>query len=95
MKSALWVIGGLCIGSGIILFMPRYGTTGTIGGGIGVAKDGQYIGQASQTYYATGYDTVGDLAMFSQGWFAILLGLTGIALLVYVNATAWKDTNGY
>ncbi|MEL6345869.1 MAG: hypothetical protein AAFV53_22350 [Myxococcota bacterium] len=91
MKAALWVIGGLCIGSGILLFMPHYGS----GGGIGVAQNGQYLGQASQKYYLTGYDTVGDIAMFSQGWFAILLGLTGVALMVYANANAWKDTNGY
>lgn len=92
MKAALWIIGGLCIGSGFLMMLPNR----TSSGGIGVANpDGTYAGEASQVYYATGYDTIADVAMFGQGWLAILLALTGMALLVFANATAWRETGGY
>ena len=92
MKAALWVIGGLCIGGGFLLMLPSQ----TSSGGIGVAAaDGSYLGPAAQVYPATGYDTVADIMLFGQGWMALLLGLTGVALLVFANATAWRETGGY
>ncbi|MFT4978612.1 MAG: hypothetical protein ACI8S6_004522 [Myxococcota bacterium] len=96
MKAALWVIGGLCIGTGFLLALPSYDRIGGgRGGGFGVSAGGEYAGGASQVFATTGYDTVADIAIFSQGWMAIIVALTGMALLVYANANAWKETNGY
>jgi len=92
MKPALWVVGGLCVGTAFLLMLPSW----TSSGGIGVANmDGAYAGPASQVFSETGYDTISNLSVFGQGWLALIVGLTGFALLVYVNATAWKETGGY
>lgn len=96
MKAGLWVIGGLCIGTGFLLALPAYDRIGGgRGGGIGISNGGEYAGGASQIFHTTGYDSVRDIAVFGQGWMAIVIGLIGMGLLVYANANAWKETNGY
>ena len=46
-------------------------------------------------FHTTGYDSVMDVAVFGQGWMALIIILTGASLLIYANANAWKETNGY
>lgn len=92
MKEALWVLGGLSIGSGILMMLGRFDGQS----GIGVADEaGNFAGHSSQIYHLTGYDTTADLMIFGQGWLALILGAAGIAMMVYANAGAWKDTGGY
>ena len=92
MKEAIWVLGGLFIGSGILMMLGPFNGQG----GVGVAgSDGAFSGHAAQVYSTTGYDTVADVMIFGQGWLAIILGAIGLSMLVYANANAWKDTGGY
>ncbi len=91
MKAALWVIGGLCTGSGILMALGKLGGQS----GIGLASDGEFLGHASEVFALTGYDATGEVTIFGQGWLALILALTGIAMMVYANAGAWKDTGGY
>ena len=92
MKEALWILGGLSIGSGILMMLGRFNGQS----GIGIADDkGDFVGHAAQVYHTTGFDTVSDLAFFSNGWLALLLAGAGTAMLIYANAGAWKDTGGY
>ena len=96
MKAALWVIGGLCIGTGVLLALPDYDRIGGgRGGGVGLSKGGEYAGGASQVFHTTGYDSVMDVAVFGQGWMALIIIITGAALMIYANANAWTETNGY
>jgi len=96
MKAALWVIGGLCIGTGFLLALPAYdGVGGGRAGAFGVSNGGDYAGGTSSVFHTTGYDTLSDIAVFGQGWMAAIIILTGMALMVYANANAWKETNGY
>jgi len=92
MKEAIWVLGGLFVGSGILMMLGRFG--GQSGVGI-VGPDGEFGGHAALVYPSTGYDTVADITIFGQGWLALILGAVGLAMLVYANANAWKDTGGY
>ena len=92
MKEALWILGGLSIGSGILMMLGSFGGQS----GVGIADDnGDFAGHAAQIYHTTGYDTTADLLIFGQGWLAIILALAGIAMMVYANAGAWKQTGGY
>ncbi|MFT5682750.1 MAG: hypothetical protein ACI8RZ_003674 [Myxococcota bacterium] len=92
MKEALWVLGGLSIGSGVLMMLGRFNGPS----GIGIANEnGEFSGHAAQVYHTTGYDTIGDLMVFGQGWLALILGAAGIAMMVYANAGAWKETGGY
>ena len=92
MKEATWVLGGLLVGSGVLMMLGQF--DGQSGIGI-VGPDGEFVGHASQVYASTGYDTAADITIFGQGWLALILGFTGLAMLVYANANAWKDTGGY
>lgn len=92
MKEATWVLGGLFVGSGILMMLGQF--NGPSGVGI-VGADGEFGGHASQVFSTTGYDTVADITIFGQGWLALILGAVGLAMLVYANANAWKDTGGY
>ena len=92
MKEAIWVLGGLFVGSSILMMLGQFNGQS----GVGIAgPEGEFGGHASQVYYSTGYDTVADLTLFGQGWLALVLGAVGLGMLVYVNANAWKDTGGY
>jgi hypothetical protein len=82
MKSAiLWLVGGICTGSGIALAAT---------GGFGMAN-----GPTATVFSTLGYDGLDNLQIHSQGVTALVLFITGVALLAGANAGAWKQTNGY
>jgi len=92
MRPALWVFGGLSLGSGILLAIGDFQGQG----GFGIADaDGAFVGHAADVFHTTGYDTTADLMIFSQGWLALVLAVAGVAMMVYANAGAWKETGGY
>ena len=92
MKAGLWVAGGLLVGLGFVTMLGDFQGMS----GVGVATEsGEFLGPASEVYPTTGYDTTEDVRIFGKGWLALALGLSGLALLVYANANAWKDTGGY
>lgn len=81
MKAVLWLIGGACVGLGLL----------TLGyGGIGVPG-----GPTATQYGQLGYDALPHIALNGQGFLGIGVAFVGVALLVYNNATAWKETGGY
>ena len=92
MKEALWILGGLSVGSGILMMLGRF--NGQSGIGVG-NENGDFVGHATQVFDTTGYDAAADIMIFGQGWLAIILALSGIAMMVYASAGAWKDTGGY
>ena len=92
MKEALWVLGGLSVGSGILMMLGRFGGQS----GIGIAdSDGNFVGHAADVYHVTGYDTVADIMIFGQGWLALILIASGLGMLVFANRGAWRETGGY
>jgi hypothetical protein len=87
MKLIFWITGGLSIGLGALLMIGAFGPTGF---GLGSGDD---IVPAAISYKSYGYDASLDLALTSTGMYGIPLILIGMALMIYVNASAWKDTN--
>ncbi|MCB9780330.1 MAG: hypothetical protein H6742_17325 [Alphaproteobacteria bacterium] len=81
MKLPLWIIGAVCIASGIITMAM---------GGIGVPA-----GPTATVFGTLGYDALPDLVLNSQGFLALGLVGVGVALMVGANASAWKETGGY
>ncbi len=81
MKAVLWLVGGACCATGLI----------TLGfGGIGVP------GGATATQFGTlGYDALPELTITGQGFVGLGLAAVGIAMMVFNNASAWKETGGY
>lgn len=81
MKAVLWLVGGACAATGLLAL--GYG-------GIGVPA-----GPTATVYSTLGYDALPDLVINGQGFMGIGIAVFGIALMVYNNATAWKETGGY
>ena len=87
MKAGLWIVGGICAGVGILLLIGGFGDSG-----FGLVTDGS-MQPAAVTFHRFGYDASLDVALSSNGKMGIPLILVGLVLMVYANATAWKDTN--
>lgn len=87
MKAGIWIVGGLCAGFGVLFLIGAFGPTG-----FGLISDGQVLPAAS-TYKNFGYDASLDVSLTSEGMMGIPLVLVGLALMVFANANAWKDTN--
>ena len=82
MKSALlWLVGGVCVGSGIALAAT---------GGFGMPD-----GPTAVVFGGLGFDGLDNLELKSQGVTALVLFITGVGLMVTANAGAWKETGGY
>ena len=87
MKAGIWIGGGLCVGCGVLFLIGAFGSTGF---GLTGAEG---IQPAAESYKYFGYDASLDVGLTTMGKIGIPLLLVGVALMVYVNATAWKDTN--
>lgn len=81
MKTALWLLGGVCCGLGILLAAT---------GGFGI-PGGPTATQISQI----GFDGLPQLTVFQQGMVAIGLFLAGVAMMAGATSTAYRDTGGY
>jgi hypothetical protein len=77
----LWLIGGLCVGSGILSGLM---------GGFGVEG-----GDVATTFSTLGYDAVDDLQVRANGMMALVLFFSGLGFLVAANRSAWQETGGY
>ena len=87
MKAGIWIVGGFCVGFGVLFMLGAFGPTGF---GLGEGDD---VLPAAISYKTYGYDASLDLRPTSAGIYGIPLILIGIVLMVYANAIAWKDTN--
>ena len=87
MKSVPWIVGGICIGLGLLFLIGAFGDTG-----FGLLRDG-VIQPASTSYSAHGYDASMDLEITTNGITALVLLATGLILMIRANATAWLDTD--
>ena len=87
MKAGLWLAGGFCVAVGIMLLIGGFGDSG-----FGLMSDGQ-MQPAAVSYEQFGYDATMDIVLSGNGQMGLPLLLIGLALMVYCNAGAWKDTN--
>lgn len=81
MKTVLWLLGGLCAGTGVLT---------AVSGGFGEPG-----GPAAVVYPRLGFDGLDNLTISGQGWLAIALFVLGIAMMAVATSTAWKETGGY
>lgn len=77
---ALYIIGGLCTGTGILNLYWSFGWE---------------EGPINSNLRAVGANGLDNMAMLPSADFAIPLVVVGIVCLVIANATAWKETDGY
>ena len=81
MQKFIIPAGGILIGTGLMTMLFGWETVG---------------GSDMATQISTvGFSGVAEIAMTSNGPVAFGLIFVGIALAVYGNATAWKETGGY
>lgn len=82
MQKYIIPVGGVLVGSGIMtmLFGWQVGESG---------KD------SAEQIGTLGFNALGEISMTGVGPIAFALILAGIALLIYGNATAWRQTGGY
>ena len=77
---ALFVLGGLCLGTGIVNLYWSFGApTGPLNG----------------DYRAVGFTGLDNLMSFAASDYSIPLVVVGLVCLVYGNSIAWKHTGGY
>lgn len=81
MQKFIIPLGGILAGSGIMTML--FGWKG---------GDGRDI---AEQISSVGFSAVADISMTSYGPIAFALILSGLALMVFGNATAWKETGGY
>ena len=88
MKAAIWIVGGICLGTAMLFLIGAFGDTG-----FGLLVENAGIQPASTAYSHFGYDASLDVQLTSNGVTGLTLLLIGLSCLVSVNATAWKETN--
>lgn len=81
MQKFIIPLGGVCAGSGIMTML--FGWQG---------GDGRDIAEQIST---VGFSAVADISMTAYGPVAFGLIAVGLALMVWGNATAWRETHGY
>lgn len=77
---ALFLIGGLCTGTGILNLYYSFGYAG---------------GDENLNISKLGFSGIDNLSFLPTADFSIPLVLVGVACLVIANASAWKETDGY
>lgn len=77
---ALFLVGGLCTGTGIVNLYYSFGYAG---------------GDINLNISKVGASAIDNLSFMPSADFSIPLVLVGLACLVIANATAWKETDGY
>ncbi len=77
---ALYVVGGLCTGAGILSMAFSLGWEG---------------GDLNTNFEEVGFSAVDNLSLLPLADFAIPILVCGIVLLVMANAFSWKETDGY
>jgi len=77
---ALFLVGGLCTGSGILSLYWSVGWDG---------------GPLNSNFAEVGFTGIDNIALLGMADFGIPLLAAGILFLVLANAFAWKETKGY
>lgn len=72
--------GGLCLGTGLLLM---YGSFGWVGGDL------------NSDFAALGFSAVDNISLLPRSEIAIPLITIGALSLIFANATAWRETDGY
>jgi hypothetical protein len=89
-RTIAWLFGGACCAGGVLNLIYSFGPAYTVGtcaapscAGINTALD------------KAGWDALADFALKDSAAIAFPLIFLGIAILVSLNASAWKTTDGY
>jgi len=75
-----WILGGILTGSGIMTLLFSFGAP---------------FGDFSTSIAQAGWDGIGDIGTLGPFPFAVGMIVTGAAILISLNATAWTKTGGY
>lgn len=81
---ALFIIGGLCTGTGILNLWWSFGYA-----------DAPLTDNVSMHLDKIGNTALDNIGLLETADFSIPLVIVGVACLVIANATAWKETDGY
>lgn len=79
-RTALWLVGGLCCALGLLSLLFSFATP---------------WGPISVHLSEVGWDAAADIATTDQFPLAVMYGVLGVPLLIWLNATAWRETGGY
>ena len=79
-RTLLWITGGILVATGVLSLFFSFGAPG---------------GDIATTLDVRGWDAVADLETTTSFPLAMMGLLMGIPLLVGLNATAWRETDGY
>lgn len=76
----LLIVGGLCLGTGILNLIDSFGWTG---------------GGFNSNFALIGFHGLDNISLLPASSFSIPLVVVGAIMLVIANATAWRETDGY
>lgn len=77
---ALFILGGLCLGTGIMNLYWSFGAP---------------TGPLNSDYRAVGFTGLDNLMSFDASDYSIPMVVVGLVCLVYGNTIAWRYTGGY
>lgn len=77
---ALFLVGGLCLGIGLLTLYWSFGAPS---------------GALNQHFATVGFTGLDDIQTLDPSDYSIPLVVVGLACLIYANAIAWKHTGGY
>jgi hypothetical protein len=72
--------GGLCLGTGILMLYDSFGWHG---------------GDLNSNFAAIGFSGLDNISLLDRSEIAIPLVTIGALALIFANATAWRETDGY
>jgi len=82
----LLLLGGLSLGAGILNLYWSFG----------FSKDGGVTRTGlNQDFATTGFSGIDNIQLMNSADFAIPLVVIGVCCMVFANATAWRQTDGY
>ena len=90
MKVGLWIVGGICVGFGLLHFIGGFGDTG-----LGLVTASGEVLPAALSYSQFGYDASADVTITSNGYKAIGLFVGGIAMMMFANLQVTKEVNAH
>ncbi len=79
-RSLLWILGGTLCAFGLVALLFGFATP---------------WGPIALNLSQTGWDAVGDIAPTPSFTMAVFGLALGAPILIVLNATAWKSTDGY
>jgi hypothetical protein len=77
---SLLMFGGLCLGTGLLNLYYSFGWHG---------------GDMNSDFVQIGFSGLDNIALKPTADFAIPLVVVGAICLIFANATAWRETDGY